>query len=223
MLVSLFTDASHCPGSNACGYGYWVRSERGKDQGGGVVPKDILVQNSTQAEMIAALKGLHACIKSGVAQDGDHILIQVDNLNVVALIEYRVAPTDSVAREAMEKFDAFALEHNLSYQPRHIKARSGDAPRDVVHRRVDKIARRFMKEERYRRGYGDSDGLPGSRIPLGVDDEFEDDNFVLEAREPTRVEPKSHIDPDKGRVALEKMQERWRKDGFKSWGLKKEK
>ena len=76
MLITIITDASHCPETKVGGYGYWLASKRGKKGGSGTFKGT--VETSSLAEMMAVANSLHIAIADHIVQMDDHVLIQTD-------------------------------------------------------------------------------------------------------------------------------------------------
>jgi ribonuclease HI len=76
MLVTIIADASHCPETKACGWAYWIASQRGKRGGDGYEATPIV--NSIAAEMLALLHGVLQGCGAGLVHPKDTLLLQTD-------------------------------------------------------------------------------------------------------------------------------------------------
>ena len=81
MLVTLMTDASHCQQTGAAGFGFWCVSNRGKLAGG--KPLNGKIKDSYEAEAKGVANSLVIGFRSGIIQQGDTVIIQLDNIAVV--------------------------------------------------------------------------------------------------------------------------------------------
>ena len=144
MLVTILTDASHCPDSKVGGYGYWIISDRGHIKGGAEFKS--VVKNINHAESMAVVNALYCSVQSGIAKNGDIILVQSDSTTALDILKYRKNKEEygDIIREwrrLTRKMDKVIY--------RHVKGHSGvqDA-RSYANRYCDKIARRAMRRMR---------------------------------------------------------------------------
>lgn len=121
MLVTLMTDASHCPRTGAGGFGYWCASERGKRPGGGSL--NGVIKDSYEAEMKAVANALKASIDAGLVHENDTVLIQLDNLGVVNCISKKNNPREDVEHVLRYIFN-YADKYHLKLISRHVKGHS---------------------------------------------------------------------------------------------------
>lgn len=159
MLVTLMTDASFCHDTRAGGYGFWAISERAKLGGGG--PLKNRVSGACAAEMMAVVNGLDAARKQGVAETGDHFLVQVDSMDAIARFNGRVQPNHSDEKDALIALNAFTREHGVTVSFRHVKAHSGKKDqRSRANQHCDRRAKEGMRTAR--QGYRQSEGANGN-------------------------------------------------------------
>lgn len=121
MLVTLMTDASHCPNTGAGGYGFWCATERGKLPGGG--PLAGVIKDSYEAEMKAVANSLKCGINAGLILEGDRVLVQLDHQGVVGCIN-GVHSARSDVKCVLDYIFNTAKELNLKVFARHVKGHS---------------------------------------------------------------------------------------------------
>lgn len=89
MLVSLFADASYRDTARLATWGtYHVRGEK-RMEAGGIIKGP--VHNSTDAEVMAIIKGLEHCLANQEVVAGDHFIIQTDSSGAIGQL-YRQQP-----------------------------------------------------------------------------------------------------------------------------------
>lgn len=144
MLVTIFTDASHCPETKSAGYGYWIISDRGHLKGGAEFKST--VKNIHQAESMAVVNALYGAILAGIAQKGDTILVQSDSTPALNILEYLCKKEEYV--EIIKEWSRLTREMDKVIY-RHVKAHSGakDA-RSYANRYCDNVARVSMRRMR---------------------------------------------------------------------------
>ncbi len=146
MIVTVISDASVHEGIGA--WAAWAKSERGQVGVKAAVFREPCA-NSTVAELMAFVNGLHCALAAGVAVDGDTILAQIDNKGTLSLVGGRrpglMHGRKSILK-AMDALQGLLAEHNLVVKTKHIKAHSGTGtPRTYVHDLCDKAARRVCR------------------------------------------------------------------------------
>lgn len=170
MLVSLFTDASWCPDTNAAGWGAWAKCDNAMTTAGGPIGKPC--PTSTIAEARAVYMGLLMCAKHLNMADIDRILIQLDNYAVVSWIHAKsggrrlekatlnAKKKSTIAIEFIEAIKAFEKEHSVIVMGKHIKGHrpNQEGAGHWVNNRCDQLARNGL--ERARRLYHESQGDP---------------------------------------------------------------
>lgn len=180
MLVSVFTDASMCPHYRVAGWGGWAKSDRGVCYEGG--PLRARYESSDAAEIAASINAIHMALRHGVAQPGDDLIVQCDNMTAVAFLSHsqfssgRNQYVDSVVpyalrMKAQRQYDVarnpvrlhetpqwvlfqLSTKHDLCISGRHVKGHvhKGES-RHAVNRRCDRLAKEGMHEMRKRYGY----------------------------------------------------------------------
>lgn len=150
MLVSLFTDASHCPQTLVGGWGAWAKCTLGTVEKGG--PMKRVVKNSVEAEARAVFAGL-LLIAHQPWTGIERVLVQCDNLTVVKMLHAKSSPhpvKSPYGQTFIEAVRAFEKCHGIIVMGKHIKGHvpSKVGPRQYVNNRVDTLAKLGMKEAR---------------------------------------------------------------------------
>lgn len=119
MDITILADASHCPVTNAAGYGFWIASERGKKGGSGAF-KTVL-PSSTIAEMMAIVNALYCAIRFELVHKHDNVLIQTDcEAAIFALTNRR--KLNNLEFECVSRMRLLLTEHSLTVTYKHVKA-----------------------------------------------------------------------------------------------------
>ncbi len=153
MLVSVFADASFCPNTHAGGWGAWVKSERGTSVSGAAFASQLV--SATEAELCAAVNGVHHALTKGIAVTGDVILVTSDCMAVVRWIVPVVMhgrdPGSETQIQAASQLRGWAKRYGLRFVSKHVPGHAGPGtPRTWVNEWCDKRARRHMLEMRAR-------------------------------------------------------------------------
>lgn len=147
MLVTLMTDASHCSTTKVAGFGFWCVSNRGKLSGG--KPLNGKVEDAYQAEAKAVANSLIIGFRSGIIQQGDKVIIQLDNL---AVVNGLMGNSKKVRKDVMDVFrfiKNFKIENNIEIECRHVKGHTKrKESRFKANHHCDKIAKEQMKSAR---------------------------------------------------------------------------
>jgi len=144
MLVTLMTDASHCSTTKAAGFGFWCVSNRGKLSGG--KPLNGVVRDAYQAEAKAVANSLIIGFRSGIIQQGDKVIVQLDNL---AVVNGLMGKSNKVRKDVMDVLrfiKNFKIENNIEIECRHVKGHTKRKEnRFKANNHCDKIAKKQMK------------------------------------------------------------------------------
>lgn len=159
MLVSVFSDASMCSQTGACGWGGWAKSQRNTTRCGG--PMRARIWDINIAESMAVVNTVATALKQGTILRGDDILIQTDNTAVESILRGRSSMTSANShrkskkhRESRQKqrnavhaaWCKLMQDYNLTFRWRHIKGHTQDkAPRSAVNRMCDEAAGFHMR------------------------------------------------------------------------------
>lgn len=120
--VTLMTDASVDQQGNA-GYGFWCVSARSNGLAGGN-PLKGYVKDSYQAEAKGVVCALIQCIKQGNIQQGDTVLVQLDNAGVINLFGNPKANVRVDLVEVKLHLEKLISTYNLTINYRHVKGHS---------------------------------------------------------------------------------------------------
>lgn len=140
------TDASVCPDTQLAGFGYWCVSNRGNAAGGGIL--SMPTADSFIGEFKAAVNGLVIALQKGIANNGDIILIQLDNKGVVDLINGKTSAREDI-KEVQTILKQLIKLHNLVVMSRHVKGHtSNKARRSIANKMCDLRAREYLNKAR---------------------------------------------------------------------------
>lgn len=129
LKVTVIVDASFCPQTRAGGWAAWLTSDKGRVQKAGCFHD--LPQNSTQAELWAALNGIWFALEHGAT----HVLIQSDCQGALLKISRGIPE--------------LSLFNGLFIKTKHVKGhtQTKDA-RSYVNRWCDSEAKKHMHKQR---------------------------------------------------------------------------
>lgn len=129
LKVTVITDASFCQKTRAGGWAAWLTSDKGRVRKAGCFHD--LPQNSTQAELWAALNGIWLALEHGAT----HVLIQSDCQGALLKISRGIPE--------------LSLFNGLFIKTKHVKGHSAtqDA-RSYVNRWCDAEAKKHMLRQR---------------------------------------------------------------------------
>ena len=148
VLVTIISDASHCPDTLAGGYGCWIASNRGSMEFGGPLND---AMDSTEIEAKAACNALHYAITNGLVKRRDIILIQVDALAALEMFNGRRKPRLREL-EILEWINNIAARNDLTLRYRHVKGHTNNRDaRSRAQQKCDDLARHYMQQERGKR------------------------------------------------------------------------
>lgn len=153
MLVSVFSDASLCHETRACGIACWVRSNRiGKGQ---IFSQAI--ENWTllpdQAEICAAVYGLFKATEINAAKYDDHVLLQSDCMSVKNFLKLPIAEIERRGRqydlELKRFYNELLSDTGIRVYFRHVRGHSSEKGRRFkVNKMCDSLARKEMDKIR---------------------------------------------------------------------------
>lgn len=151
MLVTIFTDAGLCPETLCASWAVWCKSERGVSRAGGIFKSPQLF--STMAESAAVVNGIHHALASGVAKDGDALLIQTDNNSVREFLIFPIRAHHKAKdeRRAMQDiYSSIVKKYGLVCRYRHVKGHKGTRDkRSAVNTWCDQVCTFFLKMARH--------------------------------------------------------------------------
>lgn len=140
MIATLMTDASHCPNTGAGSFGFWCVSNRGRLAGGKPLAGEI--KDSYEAEAKGVANSLVIGFRAGIIQEGDKVVIQLDNLAFVAGLNGKQRKPRSDIKSVIDFINNFCVEKNISIDCRHVKGHSKkNANRFKANNHCDKRAK----------------------------------------------------------------------------------
>lgn len=150
MDVTIIADASFCPDTGAAGYSFWIACERGKDGKHGAIKAQ--VKDSTEAEMMALLNGLHYAHKEIFVMPGDVVLLQSDCKNALEILEnfetHKRPEIDKLLKFFAHLIKTSEIKVRFKHVKGHTSAATNKGARYAVNRICDKQAKKQMKRKR---------------------------------------------------------------------------
>jgi len=170
MNVTLFSDASLCEKHRIGGWAAWLKSNRGTIRRGGAFRAHI--NDITIAEAQAVVNGLFEGIRVGVIRQGDTVIIETDNDQVLGILHGTTLRKATLAVKTRRKISwkelkqenqqrngqiaevarYFALAKaalQLDFRWRHVKAHTTMRdPRSSLNRVCDRQAKAHMQAAR---------------------------------------------------------------------------
>lgn len=148
MLVTIISDASHCPKTLAGGYGCWIACNRGSAAYGGPLND---ARDSGEIEAKAACNALHMAISNGFIKRKDTILIQIDCDSALRLFQGTTQPRER-EKEVVAWLRGIIERNDLTVRYRHVKGHTSNMDsRSVAQDKCDKLAKQYMRQERGKR------------------------------------------------------------------------
>lgn len=171
---TLITDASWCPDTKAAGFGGWCAGSSGSGKVGGAIMEQL--PTSQVAEAVAVCNAVWMSMDKGLLLPNAHLLIQIDNQNVIKLYNDLALPSNNHEKKAVEWFNAFMKKYGISYRFKYIKAHhvSGES-KHYCHNLCDQEAKTFMRHRRSQirlQQMREIHGLGKERNPDAVSDKF---------------------------------------------------
>lgn len=146
-LVTIITDASHCPNTKAGGYGVWIAGDKGKQAFGGPLSG---TSDSSEIESKAMCNGLYHGIKEGLINRGDVVLMQTDCDAALRLLQCKRAPRDSEF-DILDWITDTTMKNDITLRFRHVKGHTNKTDsRSKAQDHCDKLAKQYMISERKR-------------------------------------------------------------------------
>ena len=170
MNITIFSDASICPGTMAGGWAGWIKSDRGVLEVDGQLKARLL--DTTIAEAMAALNTICFAISKGMVMEGDVVVLATDNNNVMDVLEGRarrkfrrkdakkrgwtIRQQRIYVNENNEHIDRIAtiferkiFETGVDFRWNHVKGHRGKADRrSAVNHGCDSRAKAAMRNAR---------------------------------------------------------------------------
>jgi hypothetical protein len=146
MLITLFTDASHCAKTHVAAYAAWAKTDGRTVRRAGVLKEP--VPDSSVAEAQALVNGL--CFALAVLKPGvdSRIIAQTDCLTAIAALTGQLRKQKSMARFApvTAAYQTRIASTGIVVEFRHVTAHKGVAtPRNAVNTWCDTECRKLMR------------------------------------------------------------------------------
>jgi hypothetical protein len=148
MLITLFTDASHCADTHVAAYAIWAKTDGRTIRRAGVLkerPPDSAV---AEAQAQALVNGLCFALAMLKPPTGSKIIAQTDCLSAIAALTGKLKKPRAIAR-FMAISSAYATrfaDTGVEVEFRHVGAHKGVVtPRNAVNTWCDKECRRLMR------------------------------------------------------------------------------
>ena len=146
MLITLFTDASHCTKTHVAAYAAWAKADGRKVRRAGVL-KD-RVPDSSLAEAQALVNGLCFALAALKPTAASKIIAQTDCLTAIEALTGRLRKRKAVERFATvtAAYQARVLSTGIIVEFRHVRGHKGVAtPRNAVNTWCDSECRKLMR------------------------------------------------------------------------------
>jgi ribonuclease HI len=143
----MFADASHDSDTQACGWAWWLASNRGKvgGQGHELLP----VLNSSVAETLVIFRGLTEACRQGYIHPGDNVLIQTDCHATICAIKGKRSSITEEEKVFADGIKALQIALGLVIKMRHVKGHTaGECRRTRSNNMCDERARIEMTKAR---------------------------------------------------------------------------
>ena len=149
MLITLFTDASHCTKTRVAAYAVWAKADGRTVRRAGVFKER--VRDSSLAEAQALVNGL--CFVLAALKPGPEskIIAQTDCLTAIEALTGQLRNRKTVARFApvTAAWHAKVVSSGITVEFRHVSAHMGVVtPRNAVNTWCDSECRRLMRRAR---------------------------------------------------------------------------
>lgn len=146
MLITLFTDASHCMKTHIAAYAAWAKTDGRTVRRAGVLKEP--VPNSTVAEAQALVNGLWFALAALKPGPDLRIIAQTDCLAAIAALTGQLRKQKSMARFApvTAAYQTRIAATGIVVEFRHVTAHKGTAtPRNAVNSWCDTECRKLMR------------------------------------------------------------------------------
>lgn len=109
------------------------------------------ISSSGAAEMAALVNGLFFACMSGIAREGDHVLLQSDCTGAIAALESKRKELSADERNARKRFFEIKKEYGVTVSFRHVKGHTNRTEaRYVTNNLCDQRAKNGMRLARKR-------------------------------------------------------------------------
>ncbi len=146
MLITMFTDASHCGKTHVAAYAVWAKADGVTVRRAGVLRER--VADSSIAEAQAIVNGLCFALAALKAPVASKVIAQTDCLTAIAALTGQLRKPKSVARyaEIAAIYQARVASTGVMIEFRHVSAHKGVVtPRNAVNTWCDNECRKLMR------------------------------------------------------------------------------
>lgn len=146
MLITLFTDASHCHRTHVAAYAAWAKADGFTVRRAGVL-KD-RVPDSSIAEAQALVNGLCFALAALKPPRPSKIIAQSDSVSAIAALTGQLKKPAAIARFApmVAAYRAKIVSSGIAVEFRHVSAHKGTVtPRNAVNTWCDEQCRTLMR------------------------------------------------------------------------------
>jgi ribonuclease HI len=146
MLITLFTDASHCTKTRVAAYAAWAKADGRTVRRAGVL-KD-RVRDSSLAEAQALVNGLCFVLTALKPTPASKIIAQTDCLTAIEALTGQLRKPKTLARFApvIAAYHARIVSTGITVEFRHVSAHKGVVtPRNAVNTWCDGECRKLMR------------------------------------------------------------------------------
>jgi hypothetical protein len=146
MLITLFTDASHCAATHIAAYAAWAKADGRTVRRAGLLKEP--VPDSSVAEAQALVNGLCFVLAALRPASDSKIIAQTDCLTAIAALTGQLRKPKSVARYApiTAAYQARIAPTGIMVEFRHVSAHRGVVtPRNAVNTWCDNECRKLMR------------------------------------------------------------------------------
>ena len=141
------SDASVCPDTGACGYGLWIKSNRGHFKGSGNYRE--AVEKVDTAEGMALYNAIWLAFRYGLAKKGDRLIIQTDCQSVINSVYGKKAYNPKYLRPLGSKIKKYLNKSECMWEIRYVPAHDpAGGNRNYVNEICDGLAKIAMRTQR---------------------------------------------------------------------------
>jgi ribonuclease HI len=149
MLITLFTDASYCNRSRVAAYAAWAKADGRTVRHSGVLRQP--VPNSSMAETMALVNGIHLAIAAMRPPAASKIIAQTDCLGAIQALSglLRRAQVIRQYEAVIAAYRDKVAAAGVVVEFRHVRGHKGTVtPRNAVNTWCDEECRRLMRAAR---------------------------------------------------------------------------
>lgn len=149
MLITLFTDASHCRETNLAAYAVWAKANGRVVRHVGMLRER--VAGSDLAETMAVVNGIHIALTALQPEPGSKIIAQTDCITAIVALgrEAKKGKTRRKFAGIRTAYLAAIAAAGITVELRHVKGHKGMVtPRNAVNTWADRECRRLMRQAR---------------------------------------------------------------------------